>query len=89
MRVIALDDFFLVEDDEGEMVYEYDEAMVASYRGAAAKALRKAIDVPTTSADFSPVIVVDAPNLTQADVQVMCMACSNMHPLHVYTCASS
>ena len=21
--------------------------------------------------------------------QVMCMACSNMHPLHVYTCASS
>ena len=22
-------------------------------------------------------------------IQVMCMACSSMHPMHVYTCASS
>ena len=66
-RVISLDDYFLVEDEEsGEMRYEWEEGMEDDYRTASVRMLKKALDTKRSSADFQPVIIVDAPNLLVA-----------------------
>ena len=63
-RVISIDDYYLVEDDEsGEMAYEWEEGMEEAYRASAVKQLKKALETPRTSAGFQPVLVVDEPNL--------------------------
>ena len=74
-RVIALDDYFMIEDDDGEPVYKHEPEMEAAYRSEALKAFRKAAAEgkeqrePSRSARFNnAILIVDACNLRVSEL---------------------
>jgi len=69
VRVIALNDYFMGEDADGEMVYRWEEEMESSYRESALKAFRKLMATPRGSAGFFPIVIVDDNHLSAGEFQ--------------------
>jgi len=80
VRVISIDDYFLQEDSYGEMEYVWEEEMLPTYRASVAKALKKVLDAPTTSADFHPIVVVDDTNLALSTLAAYAQAARSSCP---------